>query len=189
MKMLIGQDISKWNNIVDVNAGDFTIIKATEGETYTDPKFKVYVEQLNSTQLVGFYHFIRADIEGNDAWREAHKFVDTIINAGFMYKSLLVVDYERKSVGHEDYLLRFLDGVYIMTGIKPIVYCSCSVAKKLNAVREKGYEFWIAHYNTKHIKDSLGKSNLMWQFTSSPWDFDIFYGDRADWIKRTKKSS
>lgn len=135
MKMLIGQDISKWNNIVDVNAGDFTIIKATEGETYTDPKFKAYVEQLNSTQLVGFYHFIRADIEGNDAWREAHKFVDTIINAGFMYKSLLVVDYEAKSVGHEDYLLRFLNGVYIMTGIKPIVYCSCSVSKKLNKIR------------------------------------------------------
>ena len=33
---LVGQDISHHNTNVDVNAGDFTIIKATEGEGYTD---------------------------------------------------------------------------------------------------------------------------------------------------------
>lgn len=189
MKMLIGQDISHHNVNVDVNAGDFTIIKATEGQTYTDPSFKDFVKQLDEDQLVGCYHFIRADVRGNDAWFEADHFVREVIDAGLMYKSLLVVDYEAKSVGREGYLLRFLDGVKIMTGIKPIVYCSCSVAKRLKRVKAKGYEFWIAHYDAKHIKDSEGKTNLMWQFTSSPWDFDIFYGDRDGWIKRTKKSS
>lgn len=189
MKMLIGQDISHHNTNVDVNAGDFTVIKATEGQTYTDPSFKGFVQQLNEEQLVGCYHFIRADVCDNNALVEADHFVREVIGAGLMYKSLLVVDYEAKSVGREGYLLRFLDGVKIMTGIKPIVYCSCSVAKRLKRVKAKGYEFWIAHYDAKHIKDSEGKTNLMWQFTSSPWDFDIFYGDRSDWIKRTKKSS
>lgn len=185
---LLGQDISHHNTNVDVNAGDFTVIKATEGQSYTDPNFKTYVKQLNEEQLVGCYHFIRADIKGNDAWVEADNFVRRVIEAKLMYKSLLVVDYEGKSVGHEDYLLRFLEGVRIMTGIRPIVYCSCSVANKLRSVKAHGYEFWVAHYNTKHLKDAFGRSALMWQFTSSPWDFDIFYGDRNEWIKRTKKS-
>ena len=189
MKMLIGQDISHHNTNVDVNAGDFTVIKATEGQTYVDPQLYNYVSQLREEQLVGFYHFIRADIKNNNAWIEADNFVKTVIGTHYMYKSLLVVDYEAKSVGHEDYLLRFLDGVKIMTGIKPIVYCSCSVAKRLKRVKAKGYEFWIAHYSTKHLKCQFGRGALMWQFTSTPWDFDIFYGDRAEWIKRTKKTS
>lgn len=186
---LVGQDISHHNTNVDVNAGDFTIIKATEGEGYVDPSFKAFVKKLNEEQLVGCYHFIRADVKGNNAWFEADHFVRKVIEAGLMYKSLLIVDYEDKSVGHEDYLLKFLDGVKIMTGIKPIVYCSCSVAKGLKRVKAQGYEFWVAHYGTKHLKCQFGRCALMWQFTSAPWDFDIFYGDRAEWIKRTKKSS
>lgn len=186
MEMLIGQDISHHNTNVDVNAGDFTVIKATEGQTYVDPQLDNYVKQLKEDQLVGFYHFIRADIKNNDAWIEADNFVKTVIGTHYMYKSLLVVDYEAKSVGHEDYLLRFLEGVKIMTGLKPVVYCSCSVAKKLKKVKAQGYEFWIAHYNSAHLKDVEAKSNLMWQFTSSPWDFDIFMGSKEDWIKRTK---
>ena len=128
MEMLIGQDISHHNTNVDVNAGDFTVIKATEGQTYVDPQLDNYVKQLKEEQLVGFYHFIRADIKSNDAWIEADNFVKTVIGTHYMYKSLLVVDYEAKSVGHEDYLLRFLEGVKIMTGLNPVVYCSCSVA-------------------------------------------------------------
>lgn len=187
-KMLIGQDISHHNDYVDVNAGDFTILKATEGQNYADPSFKNFVQQLNEEQLVGCYHFIRADVKRNDAYVEADNFVRRVIEAGLMYKSLLIVDYEAKSVGHEDYLLKFLEAVEIMTGLKPVVYCSCSVAKKLKKVKAKRYEFWIAHYDSKHLKDIEGRANLMWQFTSSPWDFDVFMGSRDDWIKRTQKS-
>ena len=35
--MLLGHDISKWNSGIDVNTGDFTMMKVTEGVTYTDP--------------------------------------------------------------------------------------------------------------------------------------------------------
>ncbi len=185
--MLLGQDISHHNGNVDVNVGDFTIIKATEGQSYTDPKFKEYVKQLHNDQLVGCYHFIRADVKGNDAWREADNFVRRVMEAGLMYKSLLIVDYEAKSVGHEEYLLRFLQGVQIMTDVKPIIYCSCSVARKLKKCKAQGYEFWIAHYDIKHLKDTEAKTNLMWQFTDSPWDFDLFMDTESGWVRRTKK--
>lgn len=185
--MLIGQDISHHNTNVNVNAGDFTIIKATEGQSYTDPKFKIYVKQLRDNQLVGCYHYLRADVKGNDAWKEADNFVRRVIEAGLMYKSLLVVDYEAKSIKHEDYLLRFLRGVEIMTGVRPIIYCSCSVAKNLKQCKKLGYEFWIAHYSSKHLKDTEAKSNLMWQFTDMPWDIDIFMDTESGWIRRTKK--
>lgn len=187
MSILIGHDVSHHNSGVDVNAGDFVILKATEGQSYTDPQFFEYVKELKEDKLVGCYHFIRADVKGNDAWKEADNFVRRVIEAGLMYKSLLIVDYEAKSLGHIEYLQRFLEGVKIMTGIKPIIYCSCSARKKLDSLAKQGYEFWIAHYDVKHLKDSYG-SSLMWQFTSSPWDFDIFYGSKADWVKRTKKS-
>ena len=107
--MLLGHDISKWNSGIDVNTGDFTMMKVTEGVTYVDPKCAEYVRQLNDEQLIGCYHFLRADNEkkGNTPAKEAQNFINQVNKLGLLYKAVLVVDYEAGSIGHEDYLLNF----------------------------------------------------------------------------------
>lgn len=185
--MLIGMDISKWNDGIDVNAGEFTIMKISEGQTYRDPKANDFRRKFDGRQLLGAYHFLRADIKGNHPYKEAENFVNGLLEYDLLYKSLLVCDYEAGSLGHEAYLLQFLEGVKIMTGVKPIVYTGSSATKGLPNIAKAGYELWIAHYNVKSPKIYNWKSALAWQFTSKPFDVDIFNGNENDWYLRTIK--
>lgn len=188
--MLIGQDLSHWNgDNVDVNAGDFVVIKVSQGTTWEDSKAKDYVQRLNSDQLVGCYHYLTASDDINKAWLESDHFVKTVIGLGLMYKSLLVVDYENESLGHQDYLLKFLEGVKIMTGLDCVVYCSSSETKKLKKTAKSGYPLWVAHYKCDKPKVNSWNSWLMWQFTYTPWDMDLFNGSKEDWLKLTVKQN
>ena len=61
--MLNGIDISDYQRLLNLNnvAGNFAIIKATEGTSYINPSLHRHVEQaFNSGKLVGLYHFSRA---------------------------------------------------------------------------------------------------------------------------------
>lgn len=187
--MLIGRDMSHHNGVSDVNAGEFTILKVTEGQSWKDPKAKEYVQQLNKQQMIGAYHFLRADVKGNHPYKEAENFVNTLLELNLLYKAVLVCDYEGGSLGHEDYLLKFLEGVYIMTGVKPILYTGSAATKPLKRVATAGYELWLAHYGVSSPKFYNWKSCLMWQFTSTPFDINIFNGDESDWYRRTQKSN
>ena len=188
--MLLGHDISKWNSGIDVNTGDFTMMKVTEGVTYTDPKCAEYVRQSNDEQLLGCYHFLRADNEkkGNTPAKEAKNFINQVSKLGLLYKAVLVVDYEAGSIGHEDYLLNFLNCVYNATGIRPLVYCSGSVTNSLKKVAAAGYKLWVAHYGVAKPTVYNWTKWTMWQFTSKPWDVDLFDGTRSDWYRLANKA-
>lgn len=188
--MLLGHDISKWNSGIDVNTGDFTMMKVTEGVTYVDPKCEDYVRQSNDEQLLGCYHFLRADNEktGNTPAKEAQNFIKQINKLGLLYRAVLVVDYEAGSIGHEAYLLDFLNCVYSATGVRPLVYCSGSVTNNLKKVAAAGYKLWVAHYGV--VKPTIYNWSkwTMWQFTSKPWDVDLFDGNRGDWYRLANKA-
>lgn len=186
--MLIGRDMSHWNSDCDVNAGEFTIVKLTEGQNYTDPKAKQLLASSTAEQLLGVYHYLRADVKGNHPFKEAENFVNRILETGMLYKAVLVVDYEGKSLGHEDYLLQFMQGVEIMTGVKPLVYTSASETRKLKKICDAGYKLWVAHYNVGSPRIYNWKYPSIWQFTSTPFDVNIFYGFKEDWLKLCERS-
>jgi len=81
--MIVGIDISNWQNAVDFNAvkasgREFVIIKATEGTSYVDPWWQRHVAGARAAGLVVFhYHFARPDL-GNAASAEADFFANTI---------------------------------------------------------------------------------------------------------------
>ena len=81
--MIVGIDISNWQNAVDFNAvkasgREFVIIKATEGTSYVDPWWQRHVDGARAAGLVVFhYHFARPDL-GNAASAEADFFANTI---------------------------------------------------------------------------------------------------------------
>lgn len=200
-----GIDVSNWQRGIDVTQMhdvEFVIAKATEGTSYVNPDCdRVYQDAKNSGKKTGVYHFARK----GDAITQAKYFVDHI--SGYIGHSVLVLDYESSAVDQGvGWAKDWLDAVYNMTGVKPVIYMSNSVIHRYDwgSVSEH-YSLWNAGYysgyNTIYgfvdnppLRGSLGEfydNTVLYQYTSSGrlrgWsenlDLDIFYGDSADWDK------
>lgn len=200
-----GIDVSNWQRGIDVtqmHGVEFVIAKATEGTSYVNPDCdRVYQDAKNSGKKTGVYHFARK----GDAIVQAKYFVNHI--SGYIGHSVLVLDYESSAVDQGvGWAKDWLDAVYNMTGVKPVIYMSNSVIHRYDwsSVSEH-YSLWNAGYysgyNTIYgfvdnppLRGSLGEfydNTVLYQYTSSGrlrgWsgnlDLDIFYGDNADWDK------
>lgn len=200
-----GIDVSNWQrgiNVSQMQDVEFVIAKATEGTGYVNPDCdRVYQDAKESGKKTGVYHFARR----GDAIAQAKYFVDHI--SGYIGQSVLVLDYESSAVDQGvGWAKDWLDAVYNMTGVKPVIYMSNSVVNRYDwrSVSEH-YSLWNAGYysgyNTIYgfvdnppLRGSLGEfydNTVLYQYTSSGrlrgWsenlDLDIFYGDSADWDK------
>lgn len=181
-EILIGVDIShhNWGQFNPSNF-NFVVIKATEGKTYVDPKMSDYIKMISEsdgTPYIGFYQFARA--ENNTAKDEANHFLDTI--EPHLGNCFMCLDYEAdawKNPKPDDWAYNWCREVEYNTGVKPIVYVSASYARKLPKTLSY-YPLWAAHYNVKEPSLNMGVTPIMWQFTSKPFDMDIFFGKETD---------
>lgn len=202
--MLRGIDISKWQSVgTGDQAEDFVIIKATEGDGYTDPSCDAHYQRAKKAgKLLGVYHFARPDL-GNSATAEANWFVSQI--KGYIGEAILVLDWEVQT-NKTAWAKEFLDRVYALTGVKPLIYMSASVVNGNNwsAVAKADYGLWIAGYPAKYNvpnppvpseKDmpyGIGAWSFwaIWQYTSCAGrlDRDIAPMDAAAWKKYAAKA-
>ena len=86
-----GVDISKYQSSYDplVAPQDFLIAKATEGPSYSDPKFKTYAGLDNRPDIFGAYHYFRSGY----SWEaQAENYLKTIEGRGVIFHSL---DFEK----------------------------------------------------------------------------------------------
>lgn len=199
---LYGYDMSKWQNNV-VSDRDFLIVKATEGVGYVDPTCDAkYQMNKQAGKLLGFYHFARPDL-GNSAEAEAEYFVKNTKN--YFGEAIPILDWE-KSTGNVTWAKAWLDRVYALTGVRPMIYMSASVVTGNNwtAVAQANYGLWIAGYPSKYnntnppdpapdeqpYKTGAWAFAAMWQYTSSAGllDKDIFYGDAKAWKKYAERA-
>lgn len=198
-------DISNWQAGIDLqrlfeeNDLEGVIVKATQGISYTNPKFKEWADWLSSNKKpFGMYHFL----DGYDAIAEAEHFYSRV--QPYVGHCLLFADYEDTALQRGTaWLKEFLDEVYRLTGSKPIVYCSQSVTQEqnFNAIAQAGYKLWVAQYadyspvygfieNPWH-SGSVAPFNgyAMQQYTScgvlNGWksylDLDKFFGSVSEW--------
>lgn len=193
---LYGIDISKWQSNETTDLGqDFVIVKATEGTSYVDPTCDPkYQRAKKAGKLLGFYHFARPDT-GNSAEAEARFFYNNTKN--YFREAVPVLDWE-KSVQNVTWALAFLNEVYRLSGVRPMIYMSASVVTTYNwSAVAPYYGLWIAGYPSKYnvknppvpgpnelpYKIGAWKFAAMWQYTSSAGtlDRDIFYGDAKAW--------
>lgn len=198
--MLNGIDVSKWQRNIElenINA-DFVIIKATEGVGYVDSCLKDHAEK-SSGKLLGFYHYARP--EYNSAREEAEAFVDAV--RGYIGNAILVLDWESVKADDVEWAREWLDEVYELTGVKPIIYMNeyTTLAYDWSNV-SRDYKLWVAKYRDNDTdvnydmtnignKPNVGSWNnyVLWQWTSSGrldgydgnLDCDIFYGDSETW--------
>lgn len=179
---LIGNDVSRHQPNFPVGSGCFNIFKATEGRTYVDPTIGANMQLINDGDLVGFYHYARPDVKGNDPKLEAENFVDTVRR--FIGKAIFILDWEGDALNYDDdYAINFMLHVEAMTGVKPILYTGSWATIKCPDVARFGYELWIAHYGVDEPNIRNFTDWRMWQFTSTPFDFNIFRGTEEDWHK------
>lgn len=175
-----GIDVSRYQGNVDwakVKASGitFVFIKATEGQTYTDPNLETNVKgALTAGLLVGTYHFLRAT-SADIARAEATHYAKTLDAVGGASALQLppVMDYENNpgnlSKAQINVVAKtFLTELERLTGRKPIIYTGNSFAGNFDTGLS-GYDLWIARYSNSKVPDDqpAWKSWTIWQFSDS----------------------
>ncbi|MGY5437681.1 GH25 family lysozyme [Lactiplantibacillus argentoratensis] len=208
---LNGFDVASYQAGMNVGevAGDFVLVKATEGIDYTNPEFNGHAKQtLSAGKKLGVYHFIRND---SDIKQQADYFL-TVVKP-YIGKAMLVLDFENttgstiQNQAGVGLAKQWLDYVYQKTGVRAVLYTglSCENALDWSSVVKANYGLWIAQYNNYNVvngyqpRDLYGslknwKTAVMFQYTSNGrlpgWngnlDFDVFYGDKSAWDKYAK---
>lgn len=204
-----GIDIYHGQNGIDLSKVpcDFVIMKATQGTKFVDPccdKFYQTAKKLG--KKLGVYHYYG----GGEPIAEADHFVNTV--KGYIGEAILVLDWEQYQ--NAKYPLGaavakpFLDRVYELTGVKPLIYMSKSVCRgwDWNSVVDGDYGLWVAQYANKNptgYKDKPWTDNkgygafngaVIHQYASTGrlngyngnLDLDIAYMDAAAWDKYAK---
>jgi GH25 family lysozyme M1 (1,4-beta-N-acetylmuramidase) len=209
---LNGIDVSGWQAGINLAAvpADFVLIKATGGNGFVSPAANAQYAQAKSLgKLRGVYHFAREAGYRGTAVQEADHFVSSI--KGFLDgETVLVLDWEGDNTFDVAWALAWLNRVYALTGVRPLIYMSGSVthAADWSPVVAAGYGLWVAAYALGSTPFNgygapAGPSAVghwpfvaMWQYTSSGhlpgWngnlDLNVFYGDRAAWLKYAAKN-
>ena len=201
--MLKGIDISHHQKGIDLGAidTDFVIIKATEGNGYTDEMCDTFYQKAKSLgKKLGVYHFARPDL-GNSAEAEADWFVKETL--GYHKEAILVLDWESGDLTNVSWAKAWLDRVYEKTGVKPIIYMSASVMSSADwsSVVNADYGIWVANYGSNNgtAQESVfdryplkyWSFYALWQYTSvgrlngynGNLDLNYFSGDSSAWDK------
>ncbi|MDL2061116.1 GH25 family lysozyme [Lactiplantibacillus paraplantarum] len=208
---LNGIDVSSYQAGMNVDeiAGDFVIVKVTEGTGYTNPSWSGHAKQvLSADKKLGLYHFIRNDV---DVKKQADYFLSKA--KPYIGQAVLVLDFENTSGSTiQDQVgvglaKQWLDSVYSQTGVRPLLYTgiNCENSLDWSSVVKANYGLWLAQYNRDTVvngfkpRDLYGllkhwKSMVIFQYASvgrlSGWggnlDFNVFYGDKAAWDKYAK---
>lgn len=205
MPITLGNDISNWqgdpNYDVLKNNTQFLFVKATEGNGYTDPKFKRnQSEGRRVGLLMGYYHFARPDL-GNSPEVEADWFLKTI--GDLKDFELLALDYEcaNQKQADVDWCKKWLDRVQEKTGIKAFMYLNQSQIRSFDwqKVIDGGYALWVAAYTYDPYKNNFVtdefKTAAMQQWSNSQQvpglsgniDGNVFFGDMETLKKYGKK--
>ena len=181
--MLHGCDISKWQGMeFDFSNEDFVIAKATEGRTYTDKCFLHFIEKaIIMGKCIGAYHYARP--ENNTPKEEAEHFVNVI--RPYIGRCLLALDWEGVALTYPiEWAVEWLQEVEKLTGVKPLIYCSASYVPQCAKVAENGNGIWVAKWSetAPKVKPTF-QVMALWQYTSTPYDKDKFFGDATAWQK------
>ena len=164
-------------NIKDYPA-DAYMFKATEGCNFVDRYCDQFVQQaIKAGKPFGVYHFI----DGSNWQTQTDFFIQNV--QGYIGKGILVLDYEMYGRQGTCVLKQMLDRIYQKTGIKALVYTSASVLfeEDFSEIVKADYGLWVAAYQSNFPKIKHWSNAAMWQYTSTPYDQNIFYGDQNTW--------
>ncbi|WP_266204843.1 glycoside hydrolase family 25 protein [Pontibacter kalidii] len=168
----------------------FAFVKATEGVSLKDRKFKENWEGAAGAGIIrGAYHFYLPYL---DPEKQAKHFTATVqLQSGDLPPVLDVEVRGRKPIAQLRKDLKvWLDYVENAYGTKPIIYTGYHFYKDYLAGHFDSYPLWIAHYEVPRL--SINKTNTrklsFWQHTDNgsiggieaSVDCNVFYGSMRD---------
>jgi lysozyme len=151
---LLGIDVSHWQGEIDwVKVAEsgvkFVFIKATEGNSITDPCFKKNVDGVAAVGLpFGLYHFWRPDVPAVEQVNFFRLTRDQNVPYTAQYAKLtwLAMDIETGAM-NEDTQQAALQAFSDAFAVKPVIYTSPYDAQgNLTDPAWLDYPLWIAHY-------------------------------------------
>ena len=147
------------------------ILKATEGEKFTDRRFAEYWEEAGKRSYSrGAYHFFRSS---RNPSKQAQHYISRVKLRHSDLPPVLDVETMHEGCSKQELnekVLVWLKAVEKHYGRTPIVYTSDSFARDiLSPEITQHYPMWIARYNRK---EPQFQSWTMWQFT----DKAVLYG-------------
>lgn len=178
MNKLKGIDISHWTGFINfkevANSGvQVVYIKATEGTSYIDPRFKEYYKEAKAEGLkVGFYHFFNPS-NSSTPKEQAQHFVNTI--KGLKPDCRLVLDLEKTGGLSKSKLskkaIEFLEEAKLLSGLDVAIYTYTNFVQT-NLDPQFGlekYPLWIAQYGASSPAQNpiWGNSYAGWQYSES----------------------
>lgn len=158
-----------WKTLADQDIS-FAFMKATEGSSFTDPRFAYNYEQAQQTHLrIGAYHFFSYDSGGDT---QAEHFISTVYQVDNMLPPVIDLEFygeydknppDRDTVRHQlDIMLDKLQAHY---GMKPIIYATERSYSLYLAGAYDAYDIWIRNVIGKP-KLSDQRKWTFWQYTN-----------------------
>lgn len=191
---LKGCDISHHQDSISTGMlaeNEFFICKASEGVSFNDSKFHSFVATLKANnKLIGAYHFARP--ENNKAVDEAVHFVNVV--KPYIDQVVLALDWEMTAWQYPiQWALDWLNKVYELTGVRPVIYCHTNKRKYCDIIAKANFGLWVVYWSkndgTKPVPEPESApwvNKAFWQYTSKPYDKDIFFGTREQFMKYAK---
>ncbi len=166
---------------------DFAFIKATEGRSLVDPKFKKNWRHIHRTRLLaGAYHFFRADVDPHE--QASHFLRHARLKKGDLAAVLDVETMDGMSSEElRERSLVYLRHVENRTGATPIIYTNIDFFRRIFDHKSfRRYPLWIAHY-THSGAPRLDEDWVLWQHSESgrvnsikgKVDFNVINGSMA----------
>lgn len=157
-------EVSKWNG----NKIHFVYIKATEGATLVDKKYRENLSDARTNNfLVGSYHYFKTSSSPEDQFEN----FKTVAEKS-KQQLIPIVDVEERGKQWDEKtfqknLKSFLNMVEKHYGCKPMIYTSNTFYNRYLANRYSDYKIFIGRYSTKqpNLKDE--KNWHIWQFSKS----------------------
>lgn len=166
----VGIDVARYQGDIDWQTVSkekilFVYIKATEGKTYTDPKFHQNIKGAQKAGLkVGAYHFFRMTSGAREQFNHFYSQVSK-------YKLDLIpmIDVEKDDGKPksqlQDSLDVFIDLVVKKYGKKPMIYGTQRSYNTYCAPKYNNLHLYIGRYNTKGPEINGKGSYTIWQYS------------------------
>jgi len=185
---ITGIDIShhnsvyNWNKVGKQNA--FCIMKATEGSSFSDRKFKNYwINAKQNGMIRGAYHFFSPGVSAEKQFENFKRHVKLGKND---LPPILDVELKNCNIDEVNKWLKLAENYY---GVKPIVYSDYFFFKLLMERKLDNYPLWL-HINKRFkVKPSFNNFDcVIWQYNqygkingiNGNVDLNTFLGDSED---------
>ena len=155
----------------EISKADFFIHKLSESTTFVDPEAMRRIRLFANNKPTIVYHFLR---HPKSAEAEALHFIKRVKDTGFAHTIGVALDYECDLVDTEAAEV-FMSIVEKELHKRPILYCGDLENRRVyQLIRSHDWGLWIARYR----KNPPANISDFWQYTSEPYDKDIFFGDQ-----------